>query len=315
MPPPSIFNSTIAIPESVLKIRLDRWLHKQFPENSRSEIQHWIRDGFVRSPAGPLRGGSQVVPGMLLEIRVPASTASERPLPEAMPLEILYEDAALVAVNKFPGQVVHPAPGHPGGTVLNGILERYPDLAAAGHNPQRPGLVHRLDSGTSGVLLFARNTECLSALQAAFKGRQVAKIYHAICHGIPEPYAQSCDQPIGRHPVHRKKRAVDGLGARSARSHFRLIKGLADGTGGLLEVSIETGRTHQIRVHLAHAGHPVIGDTVYAGKKSQLPHPWPKAARAMLHARQIEFPHPVTGKLLQIGADYPEDFVQFLKQL
>jgi 23S rRNA pseudouridine1911/1915/1917 synthase len=314
MPPSSIPNCQLTIPATVLQIRLDRWLHKQFPENSRTEIQNWIRAGYVQSPSGPLRPGADAVPGMQLNIQIPPAISSEYPQPEKIPLDILYEDADLVALNKFPGQVVHPAPGHPGGTVLNGILERYPDIAAVG-DPQRPGLVHRLDSGTSGVLLFARNNKSLTALQAAFKSRKVTKIYHCICHGIPEPYAQSCNQPIGRHPVHRKKRAVDGLAARSACSHFRLIRGLAGGTGGLLEVTIETGRTHQIRVHLAHAGHPVIGDTVYAGKKAQLPNPWPKAARVMLHARHIAFTHPISGKPLEINADYPEDFVQFLHLL
>lgn len=314
MPPPSESKCLLTVPPSILQIRLDRWLHQQFPDHSRSEIQQWIREGYVTSPAGKLRPGSLATPGMRLNIEIPPATAAETPQPENLPLDLLYEDAHLIAVNKQPGQVVHPAPGHPNGTVINAVLARFPEIQAVG-DPRRPGLVHRLDSGTSGVLLFARTAESLAALQAAFKSREISKIYHAVCHGIPEPYAQTCNQPIGRHPVHRQKRAVNGLAARQALSHFTLIRGLAGGTGGLLEVKIETGRTHQIRVHLAHAGHPVIGDTVYGGKKAQLPSPWPKALRVMLHARQLVFRHPVSGIPIEINADYSEDLLQFIRQL
>lgn len=304
----------LTVPDATLQIRLDRWLAKQFPDHSRSEVQTWIRDGRVLSPQGNLRPGAQVIPGMSLAVEIPVVADLDNIIPEEMPLTVLYEDSDLVAIHKKSGQVVHPAPGHPDGTLLNGMLYRYPEMANAGEK-HRPGLVHRLDAGTSGVILFARNTECLNSLQKAFKSRTVSKTYHCICNGIPEPYAGTIDAPIGRHPVHRKKRAVNGLSPRDALSHFKLLNGVAAGTGGLLEVKIETGRTHQIRVHLSYLGHPVIGDTLYGSKRTQLPSPWPHAERPMLHAREISLPHPYTGNLLKISAGYPEDMINFLNQL
>jgi len=314
MPFTSTSLKTIIYPESATCIRLDKWLTDQFPAHSRSEIQGWIKSGHVRSPGLQLRPGATLQAGTLLEIHIPEVERLDSPEPEKMNLDILYEDSDLVAVNKRPRQVVHPAPGHPGGTVLNGMLFHYPEIKTAG-DAARPGLVHRLDSGTSGVLLFARTSESLHTLQKQFKERRVQKTYHALCYGIPDPYAQILDLPIGRHPVHRQKRAVNGLSPRNALSRFCFRKGIAAGNGGVLEVEIETGRTHQIRVHLAHAGHPVLGDTVYAGKKSQLPSPWPKAERVMLHAKCIEFPHPKTGKRLKIEAPYAIDMVNYLENL
>ncbi|WFB34482.1 RluA family pseudouridine synthase [Kiritimatiellota bacterium B12222] len=304
----------IMIPQDLGQIRFDRWLSAQFPDYSRSEIQQWIKNGLVLSNGKKIRPGSHAVPGMKLDIQIPLIVQDQAPQAEDLPLEILYEDADLIAINKRTGQVVHPAPGHLEGTVLNAMLHHFPDMADAGET-HRPGLVHRLDVGTSGVMLFARNSEALENLQNAFKARQVSKMYHCICHGIPDPYQQTCTQAIGRHPVHRKKRAVDGLSPRDAITHFKLLKGVAGGNGGLLEVKIETGRTHQIRVHLSHVGHPVIGDTVYAGKQAQFSAPWPKAERVMLHAKQIEFPHPKTGALLKIEAEYSSDMESYLSLL
>jgi len=304
----------LIVPQTIHTIRLDRWLVGEFPDHSRSEVQSWIRDGHVISAEGKLRPGSSAVPGMTLAFSIPVKTSESLPIPQDLPVDILYEDQDLVAVCKIPGQVVHPAPGHEEGTLLNAMLNRYPAMATAG-DPQRPGVVHRLDVGTSGVILFALNEETLLLLQETFKQRKISKIYHCVCHGIPDPYAQTINLPIGRHPAQWKKRAIDGLSAREAISHIRLLKGVAGGTGGLLEVEIETGRTHQIRVHLAHVGHSVIGDTTYGGKRAQLSKPWCQAARPMLHARQVELPHPRTGKLLKIEADYPDDFRNFLDAL
>ncbi len=314
MPSPSLNISTLTVPDPVPRMRLDRWLSGQFSGHSRTEIQNWIKSGDVRSPGTALRSGTLVSPGMVIEVRIPESTAHATPVAEDLPLEVLYEDEDLIALNKHPGQVVHPAPGHPQGTVLNAMLFRYPEISGVGDD-QRPGLVHRLDSGTSGVLLFARNEESLKKLQELFKQRKVKKTYHAICHGIPKPFEQTIDLPIGRHPVHRQKRAINGSSPRSAVSHIRLCKGVAAGTGGLVEVQIETGRTHQIRVHLAHVGHPVIGDHTYGGKKAQFSGPWPKAGRVMLHAKCLELPHPVSGEHFRVEAPYADDMKSFLEQL
>ena len=314
MPSPSLNISSLTVPDPVPHIRLDRWLSAEFPDRSRTEIQNWIKSGGVRSPGSSLRSGTLVVPGMVIVVTIPEAVEHTFPQAEDLPLHVLYEDDDLIALNKQPGQVVHPAPGHSQGTILNGMLFRYPEIFGVG-DPQRPGLVHRLDVGTSGVLLFARNSESLQKLQELFKQRQVKKVYHAICHGIPEPFAQTIDLHIGRHPTHRQKRAINGSSPRNAVSHIRLCNGLASGTGGLLEVQIETGRTHQIRVHLAHVGHPVIGDHTYGGKRAQLSGPWPKAKRVMLHAKSLELPHPRSGELFRIEAPYADDMKSFLEQL
>jgi 23S rRNA pseudouridine1911/1915/1917 synthase len=310
-PPPD----TRTVPENHTGLRLDKWLMLEFPDHSRSEIQKWIRSEYVRSGTEPLTPGLAVKPGMRFQLTLPAPQAAHpHPIPENLPLEILYEDPHLVVVNKFSGQVVHPAPGHPSGTVLNAMLHHYPDMESAG-DPLRPGLVHRLDLETSGVLLFARTPEALAFLQAQFKERAVSKTYHCLCHSIPNPISQRIDLPLGRHPIHRKKRAINGEGSRPAVSHMQLLKGLASGTASLLEVKIETGRTHQIRVHLAHLGHPVLGDTVYGGKRANLSKPWPQAPRIMLHAFRLSIRHPCNGSRLELEAAPPLDMIHFQSQL
>lgn len=311
---PSPEKFRLQVPDPVPRIRLDQWVSLQLPGYSRSEIQHWIRKGKVLTDGKKLRPGHLVTPGQWIDLEIPEDPTSPLPVGEALPLEILYEDPELIAVQKRPGQVVHPAPGHAGGTVLNAMLHRYPELAEVG-DPQRPGLVHRLDAGTSGVLLFARTSSALEHLQNSFKQRRVDKTYLAVCHGIPCPTEQRIDLPIGRHPAHRQKRAVNGTAARHAVSRYRMIRGVAGGTGSLLEVDIETGRTHQIRVHLSHAGHPVLGDNVYGGKKAQLPSPWPAAPRIMLHAARLELPHPATEERFRVEAPQPDDMQTFLDQL
>ncbi|MEX2606577.1 MAG: RluA family pseudouridine synthase [Kiritimatiellia bacterium] len=315
MNPLSQTEQTTIVSDTLSGMRLDKWLLREFPEVSRSEVQKWIRNGHVTCDRIRLTPGSKVKAGMRFQLKVPDRPSdSARPEPESLPLEILHEDEQLVVVNKFAGQVVHPAPGHAGGTVLNAMLYHFPEMRTAG-DPARPGLVHRLDIETSGILVFARTPEALSALQTQFKERTVAKTYHCICHSIPNPVSQRIDQPIGRHPVHRKKRAIHGDGARPALSHIRVLKGLASGTAALLEVNIETGRTHQIRVHLAHIGHPVLGDTTYGGKRSHPPSPWPRAPRIMLHAHRLSIHHPHTGSLLELEAPYPQDMVNYLSRL
>lgn len=312
---PSSIVTSRSVSENLSGMRLDKWLQLEFPQHSRSELQKWVRDGRITCGDTRLTPGLKVKTGMRFEFSPP--DLPDRPsLPEAenLPLDILFEDAHLVVVNKFAGQVVHPAPGHAGGTVLNAMLHHCPDMRSAG-DPARPGLVHRLDIETSGLLVFARTPDALSALQDQFKQRTVSKTYHCICHSIPHPISQRMDAPIGRHPVHRKKRAVNGEGARPAVSRLHVINGLASGTAAFLEVNIETGRTHQIRVHLAHIGHPVLGDTTYGGKRAHPPPPWPRAPRIMLHARHLRIRHPQTGDLLELEAPYPDDMSTYLSHL
>lgn len=296
------------------KIRLDKWLSDRLPDHSRTRIQEWIRLGRVRvngetaSPGLPLPANADILVQPLI---APAEASAA---PEAGSLQPLYEDPHLIALSKPPGLVVHPAPGHPGGTLVNRLLAHCPEIADLG-DPRRPGVVHRLDADTSGVIVFARTLDALENLQAQFRNRQTRKEYLALCHGIPHPVNQTLDLPIGRHPVHRKKRAVRGEGARDAITHLQVDKGIAGGAGALLRIQIETGRTHQIRVHLAHAGHPVLGDTVYGGKRAQLPKPAPPAPRQMLHAASLHIRHPHTGEPIHFDAPLATDMKTYMETL
>lgn len=307
-------NQNLTVPDGTRPERIDRWLTRQLPEVSRSQIQQAIRQGtiLVNGKSVPVR--EPVTPGD--EISVSPLEKEETPLPQGEEgvLDVLYEDEALLAINKPAGLVVHPAPGHPSGTLLNLLLGQFPDIQEVG-GPERPGLVHRLDADTSGVIVFARTSEALQHLQDQFRNRETQKIYRTCCPGIPSPIQQTINLPIGRHPSQRLKRIVNGTGAREAITHFQMVKGLASGKACELEVRIETGRTHQIRVHLTHIGHPVLGDTLYAGRQGQLAGSWPKAPRQMLHAGSITLKHPLTNSPLQIEAPLASDMQYYIDAL
>jgi 23S rRNA pseudouridine1911/1915/1917 synthase len=194
------------------------------------------------------------------------------------------------------------------------MLHHYPDVAEAGP-ADRPGVVHRLDADTSGVLIFARTLQDLEHLQRQFRERTTGKTYRCVCRGIPNPVTQEVETPIGRHPVHRQKRAVNGSGAKEAFTAFRMLRGLAQGTAAELEVTIRTGRTHQIRVHLDSIGHPVLGDPMYGGRRTTLPPPWPVPPRLLLHAASLRFTHPRTGEAVQVDAPLPKDYLTYCEQL
>lgn len=310
-PPPSLSFHASSHPGNT---RLDKWLAEQMPDVSRTRIQEWIRRERVRVNGKPASPGASLPPDAVVEVD-PTPLPKQAPAaPGPGPLDILHEDDHLIVVNKPPALVVHPAPGHPAETLVNRILTRCPDLADVG-DPLRPGVVHRLDADTSGVIVFARTGTALRNLQGQFRSRETRKEYLALCHGVPHPVNQTLDAPIGRHPVHRKKRAVHGEGARDALTFLRVEKGVANGGGALLRLRIETGRTHQIRVHLAHAGHPVLGDRVYGGKRAQLPSPAPRAPRQMLHAASLELRHPSTGAAIRFEAPLATDMKTYMDAL
>jgi 23S rRNA pseudouridine1911/1915/1917 synthase len=239
--------------------------------------------------------------------------------PEALPLVVLYEDAQLLAIDKPPDMVVHPAPGVRRGTVVNAVLHRLGALAGVGE-PERPGIVHRLDRDTSGVLLVARTAQALEGLARQFRDRTIAKRYVAVVHGRVGGAAGVIDRPIGRHPRERQRMSVRAQGGRVAVTRFEVVERFAGAT--LLRLAPETGRTHQIRVHLAALGHPIVGDRVYGGRGRAVAGT-PAAAAAVLagfprqalHAESIAFTHPASGAPVRVTASLPDDLRELLEVL
>jgi 23S rRNA pseudouridine1911/1915/1917 synthase len=290
--------------------RLDQLLARLLPDLSRSQVQKLIRRGRVLLSGQPARPGSKVQSGQIITLSLPASAAS--PLrPETVPLDIIFEDDDLIVVNKPAGMVVHPAHGHRHGTLVNALLARYPDLAAlAGaeaDSAERPGIVHRLDRDTSGLMIVARTPEALHHVRRQFKARTVAKIYLALVFGRPPTPQGIIDVPLGRDPRHPQKFAPRPDG-KPARTHYRLLEDF--GQTSLLEIGLETGRTHQIRVHLVWLKCPVAGDTVYGRKKNAL-----GLNRPFLHAWQLRFDHPGSGERLELEAPLDDDLQAVLAHL
>jgi len=289
--------------------RLDVWLAQARPEHSRARWQQLIRDGHVRTDDAPrkpnhtLRGGECVSWDEPPPVDIPL-------VAEDIPLDILYEDDQLLVVNKPPGLVAHPAPGHAAGTLVNALLHHCGDLTGIG-GAKRPGLVHRLDKDTSGALVIAKTEPTLRALIEQFREREVGKIYLALVWGHPAPPFGVIRTLIGRHPHHRQKMSADG-GGRPSVTHYETLETFREIAA--LQLRLETGRTHQIRVHLKHIGHPVIGDPTYGFRR--LPRELPTAAdRQMLHAHRLTFRHPATGRLMEFVAPLPDDFRRLLAAL
>lgn len=274
-------------------LRLDKFLSTRFPELSRTYLQWLISEGHVSVNEAIVKKSAKVQTGDEVEVEfVPTNELDLEP--ENIPLDILYEDEHLLAINKPSGLVVHPGPGNWKGTFVNALLYHCKTLEC--RDELRPGIVHRLDKETSGVLLAAKTNMAHSKLTQAFAERKIKKQYLAICFGKP-PMA-TIDAPIARHPTQRKLMAVAESGGKPARTHLRVVA--SNETLSLLEIDLETGRTHQIRVHLKHVGHPLVGDEVYGKKIGGIERP-------MLHAQRLEFVHPITAESLVIEAQFPED--------
>ena len=270
---------------------------------SRSRVQELIVQEEVQVVGHSAKANYRVKGGDIIQWKVPEAVVDE-PQAEAIRLQVLYEDEALLVIDKPAGLVVHPGAGHTEGTLLNGLL--YYDQKFA--QVERAGLVHRLDKDTSGVLVVAKSTVMQQALMKQFKAREVTKRYVALVQGLP-PAKLSIENQLGRDPHNRKKQAVLSEGGRHAHSIIMLKEPLAG--SALVEVDIKTGRTHQIRVHLAHAGYPIVGDPVYGGKQ-RLP---VQAPRQMLHAAHLSFTHPLNKKVLSCSAHIPPDMQEVADQL
>jgi 23S rRNA pseudouridine1911/1915/1917 synthase len=303
------------VPPDLAGARLDVALARLAPDLTRSRVQRLVEGGRVRVAGRAAKASARLRGGEPVEVEVEAPEPVSA-LPQDLPLAVLYEDADLVVLDKAAGMVVHPARGTPHSTVVNALLHRL----ATGSELPRLGLVHRLDKDTSGCLAVARNEPALRALQAQWKGRTVEKVYLAVCHGALAPEGR-LDTPYGRHPRDRTRFTGRGRAARRALTDWRVRERFGK-EATLAEVTLHTGRTHQIRVHLAEAGHPLLGDATYGGTRREARAPGSPAARAAaalgrqaLHAWELAFDHPRTGRRLRFEAPLPGDFERALAVL
>jgi 23S rRNA pseudouridine1911/1915/1917 synthase len=307
---------TVATEEEGL--RLDLFLTKKEPGLSRAQVQRAIAEERVLVNGRPIKAGRRVKAADAVAIRIPGPKSSGV-MPEAIPLTILYEDSSLLVVDKPAGMVVHPAAGHTGGTLVNALLHHCRDLSGIG-GVLRPGIVHRLDKGTSGLLVAAKSDAAHWGLAGQFKRREVKKTYLALVYGNPPTDGGRIEAAMGRHPTDRKKMSTASRRGRPAVTLWRVRERF--GVAALLEVDIETGRTHQIRVHLTNLGYPVVGDRVYGGagrfrcvEDTVLRAKMKDLSRQALHAWRLSFIHPVTGEALRFSSALPEDIASLCSSL
>lgn len=284
-------------------VRLDKYVGEKYPELSRTRAQKLIAGGYITVNDRVAKAGLKLSVGDRVKIVLPPPLPTPL-LPEAMPLDIIYEDDDLLVVDKPAGLTVHPAPGHPNHTLINAILSHFPQLADIGDS-LRPGVVHRLDKDTSGVMLVAKNSVAQANLAEQFKTHTVVKAYLVLVKGHLTPENGIIEAAIGRDPRNRKRMAVVTRG-REARTEYQVVKYIGNCT--LLEVRPETGRTHQIRVHLSAIGYPVVADPVYGVKSAHL-------SRQFLHASRLGFKLPSSGEYVEFTADLPPDLAQALKDI
>lgn len=279
-------------------LRLDHYLVQLLPEQSRSNLDRLIRSGAALVNGEAVKPGCKLRRGDSISVELSVAPSNEdKPLPQAVDFQVLFEDEHLAVISKPPGLVVHPAAGHADGTLVNGLLHRYGEMTFLAGD--RPGIVHRLDKDTSGIMLTARTEEMHRLLSAAFKERQIRKTYHSLLLRSPAAMTGRLDAPIGRHPVNRQKMAVRQRDGRPAVTNWRILERFRNGCC-FAEINIETGRTHQIRVHMASIGAPVAGDSLYGGKiDSSL---GLTADRQLLHASALAFTHPATGQACRFTA-------------
>ena len=296
---------SLDLPLDLAGLRLDQALARVLPQYSRSRLQGWIEAGAVQVDGRLLRGRDKVLGGerVLIEARL---EADEQVVAEALPLDVVFKDRALLVINKPPGMVVHPGAGNSGKTLQNALLAFDPKLAVV----PRAGIVHRLDKDTSGLLVVARTPEVHTALVAALAEREVERHYIALCTGVMTA-GGTVDEPIGRHRSQRTRMAVRSDG-RPAVTHYRVLKRFRSHT--MVRAELETGRTHQIRVHLAHIGYPVVGDPAYGGRRrvpagagAELVDALAGFKRQALHAARLKLAHPVTGREVEWEAPVPGD--------
>ncbi len=288
--------------------RLDAFLAAQVEELTRSAAQKLLEKGAVTIAGRPAKKNEKTTPGMVVEVELPDPEPVDV-VPQNIPLDVVYEDEHVIVVNKPVGLVVHPAPGHPDGTLVNALLYHCGDSLSGINGQLRPGIVHRIDRDTSGLIIAAKNDKAHLALAEQLQDHSLARVYEAVVYGNFKEDEGTVDAPIGRHPVDRKKMAIDRKDGRRAVTHWTVLGRYPGYTH--IQCRLETGRTHQIRVHMASIGHPLVGDPVYGGNHKGLP----GLTGQCLHARKLRFIHPATQEPLEVECPLPDWFEKVLRQI
>lgn len=293
--------------EPGMEMRIDRFLSEQCEDLSRSYLQKLVKDGAVCVGGKAVKSNYKVAAGDTVTLDVPEAVEPEI-VPEQMDLDILYEDSDIILINKPKGMVVHPAAGHYTGTLVNGLMYHCQQDLSGINGVMRPGIVHRIDMDTTGVLIVCKNDLAHNSIAEQLKEHSITRKYYAIVHGVIKEGQGTVDAPIGRHPVDRKKMSINEKNGRQAITHYRVLERFQRFT--YVECQLETGRTHQIRVHMASIGHPLLGDTVYGPAK-----PPYKLQGQTLHAGVLGIIHPRTGGYMEFTAPLPEYFNELLVKL
>jgi len=293
--------------EELNGVRIDKCLAEAFAELSRSYLQKLLKSECVLVNGKPVKSNYRVNAGDSVELEVPEAVEPEI-VPEKMDLDIVYEDKDVVIVNKPKGMVVHPAAGHYSGTLVNGLMEHCKDELSGINGVMRPGIVHRIDMDTTGLLIVCKNDKAHNEIARQLKEHSITRRYRAIVHGVVKEDEGTVDAPIGRHPVDRKKMSINEKNGREAVTHYRVLERFRQFT--YIECRLETGRTHQIRVHMASIHHPLLGDAVYGPAKCPY-----KLQGQTLHAGVLGFVHPETGEYMEFEAPLPEYFEELLEKL
>lgn len=294
--------------------RLDQWLAGELEDVSRSRVKTWCKDGRVQVNGKVRKGSFSVTEGMEIDVDIPDAPELERIEGEDIPLDIIYEDDHIVVVNKQPGMVVHPGAGVYSGTLVHALVHHFGQITTRGGN-LRPGIVHRLDKGTSGIILVAKTDEAHKSLTDQWQEGTVTKVYQALVWGIPDPETGDIETHIARHPRYRQLMAADIEGGRWSKSRYKVTEAYPE--AAKVNIHILTGRTHQVRVHMAWLGHPVVGDAMYGkGRHKNLEKTFEDMPdHPMLHAAMLRFKHPKTGEEVTFKQTPPEDFLETARLL